>query len=84
MSDAVATWPAVRLAEAIRNKQLSSRELDVLRYLQTMMSNADIAAELFVSVNTVKTHVHAVYRKLDASCRSQAVTNATRAGLLGC
>ncbi len=63
---------------------LTTAELRVLRFLPTHFSFHEIAERLHVSSNTVKTHVHAVYRKLDASSRSQAVANATRAGLLGC
>ena len=62
---------------------LTTAELRVLRFLPTHFSFHEIAERLHVSSNTVKTHVHAVYRKLDASSRSQAVANATRAGLLG-
>jgi LuxR family transcriptional regulator, maltose regulon positive regulatory protein len=62
---------------------LTTAELRVLRFLPTHYSFHEIAERLHVSSNTVKTHVHAVYRKLDASSRSQAVANATRAGLLG-
>ncbi|MFZ0041964.1 MAG: LuxR C-terminal-related transcriptional regulator [Solirubrobacteraceae bacterium] len=62
---------------------LTTAELRVLRFLPTHFSFHEIAARLHVSSNTVKTHVHAVYRKLDASSRSEAVTNATSAGLLG-
>jgi LuxR family transcriptional regulator, maltose regulon positive regulatory protein len=61
---------------------LSRREGEVLRYLPTMMSNADIAAELFVSVNTVKTHVKSIYRKLDATRRPDAVRRARQLHLL--
>jgi LuxR family transcriptional regulator, maltose regulon positive regulatory protein len=52
---------------------LSERELAVLRFLPTMLSNAEIAAEMFVSPNTVKTHLKHVYRKLDVADRRQAV-----------
>ena len=52
---------------------LSDRELAVLRFLPTMMSNAEIASEMFVSVNTVKTHLKHIYRKLDVSVRRDAV-----------
>jgi LuxR family transcriptional regulator, maltose regulon positive regulatory protein len=61
---------------------LSGRELEVLRYLPTMMSNGDIAGELFVSVNTVKTHVKSIYRKLDATRRQDAVRRARQLHLL--
>ncbi len=62
---------------------LTTAELRVLRFLPTHYSFHEIAQRLNVSSNTVKTHVHAVYRKLDASSRSEAVARATDAGLLG-
>ena len=46
------------------------------------MTNQDIAAELFVSVNTIKTHVANIYRKLEVTDRNAAVTRATQLGLL--
>ena len=61
---------------------LSPREQAVLRYLPTMMSNQEIASELFVSVNTVKTHLKAIYRKLDVADRRAAVRRARRLELL--
>lgn len=61
---------------------LTTAELRVLRFLPTHYSFHEIAGRLHVSANTVKTHVHAVYRKLDASSRSEAVAHATAAGLL--
>jgi LuxR family transcriptional regulator, maltose regulon positive regulatory protein len=61
---------------------LSARELTVLRFLPTMMSNAEIAAEMFVSVNTVKTHLKHVYRKLDVTDRRNCVTRARELRLL--
>jgi ATP/maltotriose-dependent transcriptional regulator MalT len=48
----------------------------VLRLLPTLLSYPEIAGELFVSVNTVKTHVKTIYRKLDATSRRDAVTRA--------
>ena len=68
---------AVLLAEP-----LSEREQAILRYLPTMMSNQEIASELFVSVNTVKTHLKAIYRKLDASGRREAVQRGRELGLM--
>jgi LuxR family maltose regulon positive regulatory protein len=68
---------AVLLAEP-----LSEREQAILRYLPTMMSNQEISAELFVSVNTVKTHLKAIYRKLDTSGRREAVERARELGLM--
>jgi LuxR family maltose regulon positive regulatory protein len=61
---------------------LSPREQAVLRFLPTMMSNQEIAAELFVSVNTVKTHLKAIYRKLDVADRREAVRRARMLELL--
>jgi LuxR family transcriptional regulator, maltose regulon positive regulatory protein len=61
---------------------LSDRETVVLRYLPTMMSNAEIAAEMFVSVNTVKTHLKHIYRKLDVSERRDAVRRGRELRLL--
>jgi LuxR family transcriptional regulator, maltose regulon positive regulatory protein len=61
---------------------LSPREQAVLRYLPTMMSNQEIASELFVSVNTVKTHLKAIYRKLDVADRREAVRRARRLEML--
>jgi LuxR family maltose regulon positive regulatory protein len=65
------------LAEA-----LTERELRILRYLPTMLSNAEIGAEIFVSLNTVKTHLRSIYRKLGASGRAEAVERARGIGLL--
>jgi LuxR family transcriptional regulator, maltose regulon positive regulatory protein len=61
---------------------LSERELTVLRFLPTMMSNAEIAGEMFVSVNTVKTHLKHIYRKLDVSERRDAVRRGRELHLL--
>src|SRR6266545_374760 len=61
---------------------LTERELTILRYLQGMLSNLEIASELFLSVNTVKTHVRHIYRKLDAAHRREAVQRARELRLL--
>ena len=61
---------------------LTERERIALRYLPTSLSNAEIATELYVSVNTVKTHQRAVYRKLGATGRREAVRRARELGLL--
>ncbi len=61
---------------------LSDREEAVLRYLPTVMSKAEIAAELFVSVNTVKTHTKNIYRKLGVGTRTEAVRRAKRLNLV--
>jgi LuxR family maltose regulon positive regulatory protein len=61
---------------------LSERELTVLRFLPTMMSNAEIAARMYVSVNTVKTHLKHVYRKLDVTDRRSCVERGRELRLL--
>jgi LuxR family maltose regulon positive regulatory protein len=53
--------------------QLTDRELQVRRLLQGSFSLAEMAAELYVSSKTVKTHAKAVYRKLGARSRAEAV-----------
>jgi LuxR family maltose regulon positive regulatory protein len=55
---------------------LTDRERSVLMLLPTMMSNAEIADELFVSVNTVKVHLKSLYRKLGVSNRREAAARA--------
>jgi LuxR family maltose regulon positive regulatory protein len=75
--------PPRPLADAVpAGETLTERELAVLRYLQSMLSNEEIAAKLFVSVNTVKTHVRHIYRKLDVSQRRDAVRRAREVHLL--
>ena len=64
------------------DEELTDRELAVLRYLPSPMSQRDIAAELFVSLNTVKTHCRAIYRKLAVTDRKAAVQAARDADLL--
>jgi LuxR family maltose regulon positive regulatory protein len=61
---------------------LSARELAVLRYLPTMLTSQEIAGELFVSLNTVKSHLKNIYRKLDADGRRHAVRRARELGLI--
>jgi LuxR family maltose regulon positive regulatory protein len=62
--------------------ELSDSELAVLRLLPTELSNREIGEELFVSVNTVKTHLRNIYAKLRARSREQAVGRAREIGLL--
>jgi LuxR family maltose regulon positive regulatory protein len=61
---------------------LTTAELRVLRFLPSHLSFREVAARLHVSANTVKTQAHAVYRKLDASSRSEAVARAREVGLI--
>jgi LuxR family transcriptional regulator, maltose regulon positive regulatory protein len=63
-------------------EELSGREHDVLERLAQMMSTEEIAADLYVSVNTVKTHLKSVYRKLAVNRRHDAVHRARELRLL--
>ena len=61
---------------------LTDRELAVLRLLPGRLSQRQIAAELFVSLNTVKTHSRGLFRKLGVGDRRQAVQRGRELGLL--
>jgi LuxR family maltose regulon positive regulatory protein len=61
---------------------LSEAELRVMRYLPSNLKATEIAAELYVSANTVRTHLRHIYSKLDAHNRSEAVARARDLGLL--
>jgi len=61
---------------------LTQGETRVLRYLASNLSAREIAGELYLSLNTVKTHQRHVYRKLDVRSRSRAVERARALGLL--
>ncbi|WP_374022238.1 LuxR C-terminal-related transcriptional regulator [Mycobacterium sp. HNNTM2301] len=63
-------------------EELTAKELDVLRLLATRLSRREIGQRLYVSLNTVKTHQRAVYRKLGVEERSAAVKRARELGLL--
>ena len=61
---------------------LSERELEVLRLLPTALSSAEMAETLFVSVNTVRSHLKGIYTKLNAHSRYEAVARAKELNLL--
>ncbi len=62
---------------------LSARESVILRYLPTSLSNREIACELFVTTNTVKTHLRSIYRKLGVAGRREAVERSRSLRLTG-
>jgi LuxR family maltose regulon positive regulatory protein len=61
---------------------LTAKETEVLRYLAALLSTEEIARTMFVSVNTVKTHIRGVLRKLAASRRNEAIRRARELGLV--
>jgi LuxR family maltose regulon positive regulatory protein len=61
---------------------LSARELEVLRCMVSGASNQQIAAELFITVGTIKRHLHNIYSKLDVNNRTRALARARELGLL--
>ena len=63
-------------------EQLSQREREVIQHMSDMMSTAEIAAEMYISVNTVKTHLKSIYRKLAAAHRREAVRRARQLHLV--
>jgi DNA-binding NarL/FixJ family response regulator len=65
-----------------RNADLTSRELDVLRFLGEGKSNKEIGAALSISEGTVKLHVNSILAKLDVSSRTEAVSVALKRGIL--
>ena len=73
---------AVRPGDAANGALLSDRQLDVLRLLARSQSYDEIGVELGMSVNTVRTHVRAIYDRLGASTKVEAVLIARELGLL--
>jgi LuxR family transcriptional regulator, maltose regulon positive regulatory protein len=70
------------LVGASSAEPLSDSELAVLRLLPAALSNRQIGEELYISVNTVKTHLKSIYAKLGSSSREQAVGRARELGLI--
>ncbi len=67
---------------ADRSGGLTPREIEVLRYLAQGQANKQIAARMGISERTVKFHVSAIFRKLDAANRTEAVTIAAQRGII--
>jgi LuxR family maltose regulon positive regulatory protein len=61
---------------------LTDRELEILSYLPSRFTNTELADHFFVSVNTIKTHMAHIYRKLDVTNRNGAITRAREIGIL--
>jgi LuxR family transcriptional regulator, maltose regulon positive regulatory protein len=69
-------------APALVVEPLSEREQEVLRHVSGLLSTAEVASEMYISVNTVKTHLRNIYRKLAATHRGEAVRRARHLGLI--
>ena len=69
-------------ASLVSQLELSKRELEILSLLAQGHSNQEIAAKLFVSLSTVKTHIQNLFEKLDVKRRIQAVEKAKRLNLI--
>jgi LuxR family transcriptional regulator, maltose regulon positive regulatory protein len=63
-------------------EQLTEREREALQHLSGMLSTAEIASEMYISVNTVKSHLRSIYRKLSAAHRGEAVRRARQLELI--
>jgi two-component system, NarL family, response regulator LiaR len=63
-------------------EQLTPRELDILTLMARGLRNKEIAYQLYITERTVKFHANAIYRKLDVSSRTEAVSKALRHGLV--
>ncbi|MGB8943210.1 MAG: LuxR C-terminal-related transcriptional regulator [Streptomyces sp.] len=81
-SAVLAEVPAPTGSVAIQPEALTGRQLTVLRLLQEEVPLRQIADGMYVSHNTVKSHTRAVYRKLGASSRAEAVHRARQLGLV--
>jgi LuxR family maltose regulon positive regulatory protein len=73
---------AVPTSGALGGQDLSEREHDVLRLLSTDLTGPEIARQLYVSVNTLRTHSKHIFTKLDVNTRRAAVRRATELGVL--
>jgi LuxR family transcriptional regulator, maltose regulon positive regulatory protein len=74
--------PRPERAAALLRDELSEAEMRVVRYLPSNLKASEIAAELYISANTVRTHLRHIYAKLDAHSRSEAVARARELRLL--
>ncbi len=73
---------AARLADRVSGTQLSTREIEVLRFLVSGRRNREIASALDIAEGTVKLHVSSILSKLGATDRTEAVTRALQRGIV--
>jgi LuxR family transcriptional regulator, maltose regulon positive regulatory protein len=70
------------VSKPVPGADLTEREFDVLRLLANGLSKREISDQLFISYNTIHSHVRSLYRKLRASSREEAVAHARERGLI--
>lgn len=68
--------------KALEKSDISNRELEVLQHMARGLSNQEIADQMFVSLNTIKTHSSNIFLKLDVKRRTQAVDKARQMGII--
>jgi two-component system NarL family response regulator len=73
---------AAKLADSLTHRELSERELQVLKHMAAGKSNKEIAQVIYVSENTVKAHVKSILAKMDAMGRTEAIAIAIKRGLI--
>jgi DNA-binding NarL/FixJ family response regulator len=71
-----------KLADRVSGDTLSGREIEVLKLMAQGKSNKEIGSSLFISEGTVKSHGKAIFTKMNVVSRTEAVTDATRRGLI--
>ena len=89
LAPALRAGPARRPGRAPRSRPpcsavepLTEREREVLRHVSGMLNTAEVASEMYISVNTVKSHLKSIYRKLAAAHRGEAVRRARQLELI--
>ena len=89
VSRLLAAFPVAEPAQAVPSdpqsamiEPLSERELEVLQLIAEGLTNPEIAAKLFLTLNTVKAHTRNIYGKLDVHSRTQAIARGQGLGLL--
>lgn len=78
----ISNSPFILNEKELARLSISKRELDVLQLMAQGLSNREIAEQLFVSLNTVKTHSSNLFLKLDVKRRTQAIEKAKKLGIL--
>ncbi len=84
VNDLLAAFPQQSVVQSLQQnliEPLTNREMEVLRFLCEGLSNQEIAAKLFISVGTIKTHIHNIFNKLGVRDRPQAIAKARRMDL---